>query len=67
MNGFVERAHKTSYRYEYWNDYETPDIIVEARKLLKKFERKYNCKRMHQSLNYLTPMEYYYKLKEKVA
>ena len=66
MNGFVERANET-YRYEFWNVYEIPDTIEEARKLLKKYERKYNCERMHQSLNYLTPMEYYYTLKEKVA
>ena len=39
----------------------------ETRKLLRKFEYKYNCERMHQSLDYLTLMEYYYKLKEKCA
>lgn len=42
----------------FWNVYEIPDTIEEARKLLKKYEYKYNCERMHQSLNYLTPMEY---------
>lgn len=63
MNGYVERANET-YRYEFWNVYEIPDTIEETRKLLRKFEYKYNCERMHQSLNYLTPMEYYYKLKE---
>lgn len=66
MNGFVERANET-YRYEFWNVYEIPDTIEEARKLLKKYEYKYNCERMHQSLNYLTPMEYYYTIKNKVA
>lgn len=66
MNGFVERANET-YRYEFWNVYEIPDTIEAARKLLRKFEYKYNCERMHQSLNYLTPMEYYYTLKEKTA
>ena len=40
--------------------------IEETRKLLRKFEYKYNCERMYQSLNYLTPMEYYYKLKDKL-
>ncbi len=45
-NGFVERANET-YRYEFWNVYEIPDTIEEARKLLKKYERKYNCERMH--------------------
>ncbi|MCQ2744215.1 MAG: transposase [bacterium] len=57
MNGYVERANET-YRYEFWNVYEIPDTIEETRKLLRKFEYKYNCERMHQSLNYLTPMEY---------
>ena len=66
MNGYVERANET-YRYEFWNVYEIPDTIEEARKLLKKYERKYNCERMHQSLNYLTPMEYYYTIKDKCA
>ena len=66
MNCYVERANET-YRYEFWNVYEIPDTIEETRKLLRKFEYKYNCERMHQSLNYLTPMEYYYKLKEKCA
>ena len=66
MNCYVERANET-YRYEFWNVYEIPDTIEETRKLLRKFEYKYNCERMHQSLNYLTPMEYYYKLKENCA
>ena len=66
MNCYVERANET-YRYEFWNVYEIPDTIEETRKLLRKFEYKYNCERMHQSLNYLTPMEYYYKLKDKCA
>lgn len=66
INGYVERANET-YRYEFWNVYELPDTIEEVRKLLRKFEYKYNCERMHQSLNYLTPMEYYYKLKDRCA
>ena len=66
MNGFVERTNRT-YRYEFWNVYEIPDTIEEVRKLHRQYERKYNCERMHQSLNYLTPMDYYYTLKEKVA
>lgn len=66
MNCYVERANET-YRYEFWNVYEIPDTIEETKKLLKKYEYKYNCERMHQSLDYLTPMDYYYKLKENVA
>ena len=66
MGCYVERANET-YRYKFWHVYEIPDTIEETRKLLRKFEYKYNCERMHQSLNYLTPMEYYYKLKDKSA
>ena len=66
MNGYVERANET-YRYEFWNAYEIPDTIEEARKLLRKFEYKYNFQRPHQSLNYLTPMEYYNKMIERVS
>ncbi|MCD8378448.1 MAG: integrase core domain-containing protein, partial [Candidatus Gastranaerophilales bacterium] len=66
MNGYVERTNET-YRYEFWNVYEIPDTIEETRKLLRKFEIYYNCERMHQSLNYLTPMEYYYTIKNKSA
>jgi len=58
LNGIVERTNGT-YRYEFWNVYEMPDTIDEVRKLLRKFEYCYNFKRMHQGLNYLTPMEYY--------
>jgi len=66
MNGCVERANET-YRYEFWNVYEIPDTIEETRKLLKKFEYKYNFERPHQALNYLTPMEYYNNMIENVA
>ena len=66
MNGYVERANET-YRYEFWNVYEIPDTIEETRTLLRKFEYKYNFERMHQSLNYLTPIEYYNKLLENCA
>lgn len=65
MNCYVERANAT-YRYEFWNVYELPETLEETRKLLKQFEYKYNCERMHQSLNYLTPMAYYDSIREKV-
>ena len=48
MNGFVERADET-YRHKFWHVYEIPDTIEEARKLLKKFERKHNCGKMHKA------------------
>lgn len=66
MNGYVERANET-YRYEFWNVYELPYKMEDLRKLLRKFEHKYNFERPHQSLNYLTPIEFYNKLKDDVA
>ena len=66
MNGFVERANET-YRYEFWNVYEIPDNIQDTRKLLRKFEYKYNFERPHQALNYLTPMEFYNNMIKKVS
>ena len=66
MNGYVERANET-YRYEFWNVYEIPDNIEGARKLLRKFEYKYNFERPHQALNYLTPMEFYNNMLKKSA
>ena len=66
MNGYVERANET-HRYEFWNIYEIPDTIEEARKLLRKFEYKYNFQRPHQALNYLTPMEYYNNMTKNIA
>ena len=66
MNGFVERANET-YRYEFWNVYDIPDNIQDARKLLRKFEYKYNFERPHQALNYLTPMEFYNNMMKKIS
>ena len=42
-------------------------LVSTVGRVLKYLMDKYNCERMHQSLNYLTPMEYYYKLKENSA
>lgn len=66
MNGIVERTNRT-YRYEFWNVYELPENMKDLRKMLRKFEERYNNERMHQSLNYLTPREYYKRIKEKCA
>ena len=66
MNGIVERTNRT-YRYEFWNVYELPENMKDLRKMLRKFEERYNNERMHQSLNYLTPREYYNRIKEKCA
>ena len=47
---------------------ETNIRFKEAEKLLQKeFEYYYNYIRPHQSLNYLTPVEYYNNIKNMVA
>ncbi len=55
---FVERANRT-HREEF---YEVEDIglhLVEHNRQLEEWDRTYNYIRPHQSLDYLTPAEYY--------
>lgn len=66
INGKVERANGT-YRYEFWNVWDIPTEIEEVKEMLQEFEYHYNYERPHQSLNYLTPVEYYNKIKSMVA
>lgn len=66
LNGRVERANET-YRYEFWNVWDIPTEIEEIKEMLMEFEYHYNYERPHQSLNYLTPVEYYRTIKDKVA
>jgi len=57
-NIFTERLWRTvKYEDIYMNEYDTPK---ELRKGLANFFDKYNNRRGHQSLNYLTPAEVYY-------
>lgn len=66
LNGRVERANGT-YRYEFWNVWDIPTEMEEVKEMLREFEYHYNYERPHQSLNYLTPIEYYRNITEKVA
>ncbi|MEI8378329.1 MAG: integrase core domain-containing protein [bacterium] len=66
INGKVERANET-YRYEFWNVWDIPTEFDEIEEMLSAFEYHYNYERPHQSLNYLTPVEYYRTIKERVA
>jgi len=66
MNGVVERTNQT-YRYEFWNTWDIPPEFDEISVMLKEFEYYYNYIRPHQSLNYLTPVEYYNNIKNMVA
>lgn len=58
-NVFVERLWR-SVKYEevYLNDYST---VREAKEGLSRYFQFYNTERLHQSLNYATPAEVYYK------
>ena len=66
INGKVERANET-YRYEFWNVWDIPTEFEEVEEMLSEFEYHYNYERPHQSLNYLTPVEYYHTITKKVA
>lgn len=58
LQGYVESANKT-HRQEF---YEVEDIAIgleEHNKQLEEWDRTYNYIRPHQSLDYLTPAEYY--------
>jgi len=66
INGKVERANET-YRYEFWNVWDIPTEFNEIEEMLSAFEYHYNYQRPHQSLNYLTPVEYYRTIKDMVA
>jgi transposase len=60
-NGHVERGHCT-VKYEFYEQYEGLPLLGIIRFKLKEYVDKYNRKRPHQALQYLTPLEYYYSL-----
>ena len=66
-NYVLEKLKDKQSPHEFWNVYEIPDNIQDVRKLLRKFEYKYNFQRPHQALNYLTPMEFYNNMIKKVS
>jgi putative transposase len=58
-NIFVERLWRTvKYEEVYMKDYETVPVAVQN---LKAFFRHYNYERIHQSLEYQTPAQIYYR------
>ena len=60
-NIFIERLWRTlKYEEVYLNAYES---LEDCRKSLSGYFEKYNSKRLHQSLNYRTPDEYYFGIK----
>ena len=66
LNGYVERSNGT-HKEEFYQVYDVPLRLTDHNLVLKQWEIIYNTVRPHQSLNYLTPMEYYQLLKQKEA
>lgn len=57
LNGSVERCNG-SYRYEFWHQEDLPLTLNGLRQKLAAFQHTFNAIRPHQSLHYLTPLEY---------
>jgi transposase InsO family protein len=57
LNGHVERAHRT-HTEEFYEVIESSFNVAELRGELLEWERTYDIVRPHQSLNYLTPLEF---------
>jgi transposase InsO family protein len=57
-NGYVERANRT-HREEFYEVEEVDLSLEEHNRQLERWEYVYNYIRPHQSLDYLTPHEYY--------
>lgn len=67
QNSYVERSHRTDQE-EFYQQGNMRSSLANLLPLLKAWEYKYNYVRPHQSLNYLTPMEYLAKYqKETIA
>jgi len=58
QNAFVESSHSTDER-EFYSVKEMPDNLEAMKTLLADWERCYNYERPHQSLNQMTPWDYY--------
>ncbi len=66
LNGCVERAQRTHTEEFYELSYAEPTVVALGAEL-REWERVYNEVRPHQSLNYLTPLEYIQAWREKQA
>jgi putative transposase len=63
MNGGVERSNRTS-REEFYEVEDLALVTEELNRQLEEWEHTYNYLRPHQSLDYLTPHEYYLRWKK---
>lgn len=60
QNSYVERSHLTD-DLEFYQQGNMRNLLEHLLPLIKAWEYKYNFQRPHQSLNYLTPMQYFEK------
>ena len=63
LNGYVERAHRT-HTEEFYEVTDSSFDLAELRHQLLEWERTYNAVRPHQSLGYLTPLQFLEQWKE---
>jgi len=61
LNGCVERGNGT-VKYEFYMQYDGPGRLDSVQTRLQNYVIFYNTTRPHQTLNYLTPKEYYSEL-----
>ena len=57
LNGHVERSHRT-HNEEFYEVQAESDQVPLLNRQLRRWEKTYNCVRPHQSLAYLTPLEF---------
>jgi len=57
LNGHVERSHRT-HNEEFYEVQAISDQVPALNRQLRQWEKTYNCVRPHQSLAYLTPLEF---------
>jgi putative transposase len=57
LNGHVERSHRT-HNEEFYQVQAQSDQVPVLNHQLRRWENTYNCVRPHQSLAYLTPLEF---------
>ncbi len=57
LNGHVERSHRT-HNEEFYEVQAESDQVPALNCQLRRWEQTYNCVRPHQSLDYLTPLEF---------
>ena len=57
LNGHVERSHRT-HNEEFYQVHAQSDQVPVRNRQLRRWEKTYNCVRPHQSLAYLTPLEF---------